>query len=390
MITCGDTSIVLRWSVILLQSLATGGMALVSMRANYLFGYGFGQTPERAVIFGWANVAADIWKMAGLLVIASLWRERRRRYALMLVPIWLTCLLWGIAGAIGVYAQDRTALVGSRELTASALKDAQRDLREIEATLAALHATRSVAQIDAAIATVLARPVTVLDRVRGTVGKLSGNCSREDRATAEACAEVASLREERAAVEHAVKLKEDRAALQAKIDRLERSGGALPVDPVADFFAWLSRGQISVRDLSFGFPLVFALLIELVTALGPAGIAAYADATGRAAAGHGGSRRAASGSVPLRPVEVGHGLIIDWMAERTEPTIDAAGIAVETLHTDYETWCRIRNEPSLLLESFVVELDRLRALPELDDKIQKMDGRYYGLRLVRPRLLARR
>jgi len=42
---------------------------------------------------------------------------------------------------------------------------------------------RAVAQIDAAIATALARSVVVGERVRGTVGKVSNNCQREDRAT---------------------------------------------------------------------------------------------------------------------------------------------------------------------------------------------------------------
>ena len=35
------------------------------------------------------------------------------------MPIWVTLsVLWGLAGAIGVYAQDRTALIGGREAVA--------------------------------------------------------------------------------------------------------------------------------------------------------------------------------------------------------------------------------------------------------------------------------
>ena len=37
---------IVRWLVIIVLSAATAGMAAVSLRANYLSGYGFGQTPE--------------------------------------------------------------------------------------------------------------------------------------------------------------------------------------------------------------------------------------------------------------------------------------------------------------------------------------------------------
>ena len=113
--TTNETSRIVRWLVIIMLGAATAGMVAVSLRANYLFGYGFGQTPEKAHVFGWANVAADLWKVCGLIVITSLWRAKQKRFALSLMPIWLLCLLWGLAGAIGVYAQDRTALIGGRE-----------------------------------------------------------------------------------------------------------------------------------------------------------------------------------------------------------------------------------------------------------------------------------
>ena len=59
--TTNDNRIV-RALVILVLGVATAGMVAVSLRANYLFGYGFGQTPEKAHVFGWANVAADLWR----------------------------------------------------------------------------------------------------------------------------------------------------------------------------------------------------------------------------------------------------------------------------------------------------------------------------------------
>src|SRR4026208_492519 len=106
--TTNETNLIVRWLVIAVLSAATVAMVAVSLRANYLFGYGFGQTAEKAHVFGWANVAADLWKVSGLIVITSLWRAQQKHFAVSLMPIWTLCFLWGLAGAIGVYAQDRT------------------------------------------------------------------------------------------------------------------------------------------------------------------------------------------------------------------------------------------------------------------------------------------
>jgi hypothetical protein len=258
--TTNESSRIVRWLVIIVLGTATTGMVAVSLRANYLFGYGFGQTPEKAQVFGWANVAADLWKVSGLIIVASLWRAKQIRFALTLVPIWLLCLLWGLTGAVGIYGQDRTALVGGREATAATYKDAEREVDEIEAKLKSLKSERTVAQIEAAIGAVLARPVMAGERIRGTVGKRSKNCTKEDKATAEACLEVAGLREERAAADERARLESRKATLRGQVTKLREGGGSLAADPVAELFAWLSRGQLSVRDIAFGFPLVFAFL----------------------------------------------------------------------------------------------------------------------------------
>jgi hypothetical protein len=370
--------------VILVLGLATAGMAAVSLRANYLFGYGFGQTPEKAQVFGWANVAADLWKVTGLIVITSLWRAQQRRFALSLAPIWILCLLWGLAGAIGVYAQDRTAVIGGREVVTANYKDKEGELEEIEAKLRTLKVQRTVTQVDAAIAAVLARPIMMGERVRGTVGKLSTNCTKEDRSTAEACQEVAGLREERAAADEAGTLEARKSSLRAQIAKLRESGGAQAADPVAELFAWLSRGQLSVRDIGFGFPLFFAFLIEIVSAFGPAGIVAYAEATRwKQEASPTQPDTARSGElVPADASSSEHGRVVKWMADRTEPTVDPAAVTTNELHADYEVWCLSKGLKATSQPSFNEEFDRVREVPQLSGQIRKFGNRYYGIRLV--------
>jgi len=62
----------------------------------------------------------------------------------------------------------------------------------------------------------------------------------------------AQLREERAAAEEVERLRNRQGQMRSQISRMREGGGSLPADPVAELFAWLSRGQLSVRDIAFG------------------------------------------------------------------------------------------------------------------------------------------
>jgi hypothetical protein len=54
-------------------------------------------------------------------------------------------LLWGLIGAVGVYAQDRTALIGTREAKVENYKDATHELDDIEVKLRSLNTERTAA-----------------------------------------------------------------------------------------------------------------------------------------------------------------------------------------------------------------------------------------------------
>jgi len=380
------SSPVVRFLVVWALGAATIGMIVVSMRANFLFGYAFGQTAENGYVFGSANVAADVWKVSGLILIGSLWRTKRRRLAIVLFPMWALCLLWGMIGAIGIYAQDRSALVRGREDTTQSYSDAEREARDIETNLSGLSG-RTVEQIDAAIAAVLARPVRVGDRVRGNVSRISANCTRDDRLTVEACLEVARLREERAGAEEAARLRSRMAELHAELRDLRIRGATLPSDPAAELIAWMTRGQLKVRDISFGFPLAFAVLIELISAFGPVAIAAYAESTRCVTVGekHAAPRQAmaSSGVLHLTAASLGEpGRVMRWMAERTEPASGTAAVWLGQLYGDYEEWCAHCGATSLSAIDFQTEFDRLRGMQEMIGAIRKFGNRYYGIRVI--------
>jgi hypothetical protein len=154
---------------------------------------------------------------------------------------------------------------------------------------------------------------------------------------------------------------------------------------VAELFAWLSRGQLSVRDISFGFPLVFAFLIEIVSAFGPAGIVAYAQATRHDPVEQRMPQQAAAGSSTLKVVdELAHSSdpVMSWFVERAVPADGA--IAAEDLHADYVLWCRQNRMTPAAFEEFMLAFDFVRGNPELElaDKIRKFGQRYYGITIM--------
>lgn len=386
-----DSSRTVRWLVIIALSVATTGMFLISMRANYLYGRGIGQSPETQEAFAWANVGADVWKGFGLIVVFVLWRARFRRAAIATSFTWLVCLAFSVSSAIGIYVQERTALTGSREAKHASYEDARKELTNVESKLSELARHRSVAEVEAAIAGVLARPVVIAERVRGTVGTLSVNCTKDDRRTAEACAEIADLRGELAVANEGAKLETSAAALRQQIGDLRHKGGSAAPDPVGEFWAWLTRGWITVRAVGFGLPLFFALMIETVSALGPLAIVAYAEATRRHTSSDM-TRPVATGRVAARYdevkrvdatlIETAIGQVVPFMADRTEPTTDPAAISIDDLHADYELWCFANALQPFSRDTFASEFDRVRELPQLEGKIRKFSNRYYGIRLL--------
>ena len=393
-----------RWAVLVALSLATVVMFAVSLRGNYLYGYSLGQTDEKRQLFAWANVAADVWKAFGLLAISVLWRTKHRRAAAIACVAWLVCLLFGVNSALGVYVQDRAAMTGTREAAHATYKDAERELAGAEDKLRKLPTHRSVGEIEASINGVLGRAVLSGERLRGTVGALSQTCTKIDTRTIEDCKEFAQLREEFAVAAEAARLEARASVLRGQVIALRDHGGSVLPDPVGEFYAWISRGVVSVRDVGFGFPLFFALLIEVVSAFGPMTIAAYAeasrdmrsgvhvqlqrDAPGRSVEQHDKARHSLTADVALSEPETGS--VVTWIAERAAPAGDNIAVGIEQLHADYITWCNETDARAAWMPAFEEELDRIRALPELAGKIRKFSGRYYGIALVRSHMRALR
>lgn len=393
--TTGEVAQSVRWTVIVVLGIATVGMFAVSMRANYLYGYGIGQSPETKTAIAWANVGADIWKGFGLIVVVGLWRGGWRRPAAAIALTWFVCLCFSVSSAIGIYVQERTALTSGREAKHASYADAKNELAAVEAKLKKSGEHRTIGAVEAAISGVFARPVTVGERVRGTVGTLSNNCAKNDTRTAGDCVEVARLREELARAVEANRLEERAGVLRRQVHALRERGGAAAPDPVGEFWAWITRGFVSVQSVGFGLPLFFALMIEMVSAFGPLGIVSYAEATRATTEGDVSRRVAPERAVPSHDVlprgdvvpgkDIGR--VVEYMADRTEPSENGV-LGLNEIYADYEVWCLSTNLRALALEQFVEEFDQIRASPQLAGKIKKFGTRYFGIAFVTGHLAA--
>jgi hypothetical protein len=378
----------MRWVFLIVGGIATVAMLAISMRLNYLFGYALGQTAEKALVFGWVSVVADAWKGLGPVFIVTLARERRWPTAGAATIVWAACFLYSVSSALGVAIQDRGALTGGRETLHAGYADALAEIETLEKKRSALSKHRPASEVDAAINAALMQPVMNEQRFLGTVGALSANCTRAQFRTVKSCAEIAALRQELAVAVEGGELDKKIADLRTRVNEFRERGATLSADPQAELFVRLTRGWLSVRDVGPGLALLLAVVIELVSAFGPAVLAGYADATrGRKDSTHEEETtkplvvvgRALSQHVAARRDE--RDVVMEYMAERIAPAVETQAIGSDEIFADYVAWCSGRKYAALGPRDFLAEFDRKRHECHLEGKIRKFGKRYFGIRL---------
>jgi hypothetical protein len=379
-----------RWVVLGALSVATVLVLGVSVRGNYLYGHSLGQTDEKKLLFAWANVGIDLWKSFGLIALTLLWRTKQRRLAFGAALSWALCLVFGVNSALGLYVQDRSALIGGKRAAHATYLEAEAELAATEEKLRGRVQRRTTREIESEIASILARAVLTGDRLRGSVDSISQHCTRLDTRTRDACERVFALRREHASAMEAEALEARATALRRALAGLRESGGAVAPDPVAEFYTWLTGGFVGARDVGFGFPLFFALLIEAVSTFGPATIVAYAEAS-RPTRGGAARQAVTSHGEPKLVAAWRDGLqqsVLEWIAARAVPTASNRALGLSDLYADYVLWCSTGVREVTVAPLFEEAFDAARQLPELHGKIRKFGHRYYGIDLVRPRSVA--
>ena len=156
---------------------------------NYLAGFQFGRSAAEAHVFAVLGVCADAWKALGPIFIVTLPRERRFLPAALAFAVWIVCLTFAVSAALGLVAQNRSALTGGRELVHYSLESASEDLALLQRKRAALGDVGAPGEYRAAIDAALAVALH-----GGTVATISVSCSKDNLRTRVACAHIAELR----------------------------------------------------------------------------------------------------------------------------------------------------------------------------------------------------
>ena len=347
---------------------ATTGMLLISMWLNYLFGSGLGQTPTRAIVFGCVSVIIDAWKGLGPIYILGLLRARRIPSATTAMIVWFVCFLYSVSSAIGIVIQDRATRTTGHDMARATYAELSSRFDDLQSKRKLLRQTRSSEEIDAALLAIFFRPIG--DRNGRTVGTLSSNCGRVDARTSAPCAEVAVLRQELAVARETARLDAEISDLQNRVVAARDRGAALPSDPQGESFARLTKGMLSSADIGLALALLLASAIELISAFGPAVIAAFAHASQNSGE--------EGGTGKQRPV----GRVLDYVADRVEPADRDERIESAELYTDYAQWCERSRRSAMSKSDFVGAFDRSR-IEQGIRQIKKIGSSYHGIRLVK-------
>ena len=241
------------------------GMISASGAINYLAGYQFGRAGIEAHVFAILGVCADAWKAIGPIFILTLWLSKRRTVAGLAAGVWGACFVFAAVAALGLAAQNRSAVSGSRHSVTLSYDAAQKELSEAQRQRARIGDARSPSEIESAISVILARSIGDV----GTVGSISRHCKKDHWRTRTACAEIAQLREHFAVAAEAHRLDERIEKLNRELSALRDHGGASDADPQAQLVSRLSLGRIAREDVGLGIVLLLVVMVELISAFAP-------------------------------------------------------------------------------------------------------------------------
>jgi hypothetical protein len=235
---------------------AAAAFCAVSVGANLRYGLSLGTNPIDKTTYAVASIAADVFKIAAPLLALSLWSKRFHILAIVGLVLWLGCVAWSMASAVGFVLSSRGDAIAERAAISATRHGWEAKVERAESQLATLGKHRPPDVIKAELASA-AVPLHIWRRSRQCLD-LTLEESRL------ACAPVLGLRKELAAAEAAERLE---AQLVAGRTQLATASVAGPVaDPQASALARLTGADEGT--IRTGIALLLAGLIEVGSALG--------------------------------------------------------------------------------------------------------------------------
>lgn len=241
--------------VLAIGLVVAGVMFALSAWMNFRFGLTLGASETEQWVYGLASVTSDAFKALLPFLIIGLWRGHKL-LALAAILVWLLCVSWSLASAIGFASSTRDVTVATREAT----NDQRAALREraerLEAQIALLPTHRPAGALQAAIANA--------DVPREVWTRTSQCTDVTIPASLEACRGVLALRQELAVAE-------DSARLEQALEATRRELGGVAVigdkgDPQAETIGFVTG--LEAGAVRGWLALLITALIETGSSLG--------------------------------------------------------------------------------------------------------------------------
>ena len=117
---------------------AAAAFCAVSVGANLQYGLSLGRNPIDKATYAVASVAADVFKIAAPLLALSLWSKRFHILAIAGLVLWLGCVGWSMASAVGFVLSSRGEAIAERAAEAATRHGWEAKVERAESQLATL------------------------------------------------------------------------------------------------------------------------------------------------------------------------------------------------------------------------------------------------------------
>lgn len=389
----------MKWLASIIGVVLSFGFIAAGGVMNWRYGLGIGRTESDQLLNAGVHALIDACKV--MLPFFGWWALDRKRWivAAMCAVATVACIAYSAIGIAGFVDMSRSVSSGELLAKKDDVAGWRAELSRSERRLG------EVGRYDPASVTEQ-RMAQLHQDARWSVSKQCTDATA--RTTREFCAELKGLETERAKAIEAGKLEARIAELRGLINTRAGVAAIDAGDPRSGIVARLTGWEL--LKVQTWLSLLFVGIVEFMATFGMFlslnhGALSRAAREGRGVAsapvsdaGAGDvplvpavaslramprpvvARRSAADDVPLlehQPV----GQIIRFVAERTEPA--KGGTELAALHAGYVAWCEGTGASAVDCDMFERELDRIRAMPEVGERVSKFGTRYIGIALAK-------
>ncbi|MBX2805670.1 MAG: hypothetical protein KTR19_06840 [Hyphomicrobiales bacterium] len=232
-------------------------MLCVSAAMNWQYGFNLGKTPFDSHILGAASIAADCLKALLPFFIFAAWRHRNWSQAIGGSALWMVCILYALASAIGFASLNRSDTTATRAVQAQQYQDLRAQLDQVSEQRKWLQEHRSVGMVEAEID-------AAKQNFRWTSSEGCTNATVT--LSREFCEAFHKLQAELAAAKTSEILQAQATEVRQKLSNIDASTVTTVADPQATMIAIISG--VDIKKVELGLTILVTLLVELGSSMG--------------------------------------------------------------------------------------------------------------------------